>query len=260
MPNPFEKLSTGSSVTKFSITAWNQMLDMLRWWRKETHYTGADLIRHTKQTGIIWVKNSSTVDVDEVPTPQDCDRFDVLGIDGPLFGPDEAPDEFKNRVVLDCVTPVDPDHLHKFVILAEPIVAGGIGRAYIDGVCPARVSIGNAAHKYADIDDGETDQLASAAGGAAQILWTDDTWAVVRLGGGGDGVRMIHGLTTGDSDSSPLEIDNVVAIYGKNPTDSMSDTITVVNPHGFLYEEDARADVVYCEEEEQWEILQVDCP
>ena len=142
------------------------------------------------QAGIIWVKNS---------TGGDRDRFDVLGIDTPLFLPDDALGEFKNRVVLDCSTPSNREHVGRFVILLEPAADGKLARACIAGVCPARViDPGSIDYGFADIARNDPSGLKAGQHGAAQILWLgtptepgegDDparfvpmSWAVVRLG------------------------------------------------------------------------------
>ena len=75
-------------------------------------------------SGIVLVKNSSGAD---------RDRFDILGIDGPIIAPTDNPDEFKNRVTIDGITPAMADHTGQFVILAEPIASGAIGRGHLDG-------------------------------------------------------------------------------------------------------------------------------
>jgi hypothetical protein len=98
----------------------------------------------------------------------------------------QSKSEFKNRVALSCVTPDIDAHEGRFVVLAEPLAVGAIGRAYIAGVCPVQVNVTDEAHGYASIADGDTTQLASATSGPAQILWkaagTGSRWAVVRLG------------------------------------------------------------------------------
>ena len=73
-----------------------------------------------------------------------------------------------------------------FVVLAEPIASVKIGRAYIGGVCLAKVNVTDAGHAYATITDGEEAYLTSAASGPVQILWkeagTGQKWAQIRLG------------------------------------------------------------------------------
>ena len=125
----------------------------------------------------------------------DRNRFDVLGITGPILTPAENIDSFQNRVSLNGGAPGASDS-GRFVILAEPIADGAIGRAYVDGVCPVRVEMDDESHGFADVSDGVTDTLLSASSGTAQLLWVqpvedrDDpsvAWAIIRIGGGGSG-------------------------------------------------------------------------
>jgi len=131
-----------------------------------------------RQTGIVHVKNLSG---------GNRLRFDVLGIDGPLFDPGTAPDSFKNRVVLKGVQPDLSQHAGRFCILLEPIAAGTIGLAVVSGVTVARIDVANTYHGFAEIISGECGKLRSGPCGGAQILWRESNagtnrWAVVRLG------------------------------------------------------------------------------
>ncbi len=138
-----------------------------------------------RQAGIVTVKNC---------TGGACERFNVLGIDDPIFLRDENEQSFKNRVMFDGVTPADPDHKGKFVILLEPLSANAIGLACIDGVCPAQVTLpddedSDDPSQYADMSGGDTSALLAGKSGGAQIIWIDPElsagetgWAVVRLG------------------------------------------------------------------------------
>lgn len=121
----------------------------------------------------------------------DADRFEVLGLDEPVFPPEDKNADFSRGVVMSCVTPADPDHLGAFVILLEPIADGAVGRALVQGPVYVQVQIDDAdVADWADIDDGETSSLLAASSGAAKILWYDSAsapgtvWAVVLLGGG----------------------------------------------------------------------------
>jgi hypothetical protein len=118
---------------------------------------------------VVWVKNDSGTDVD---------RFGVLGIDEPIILPDENENEFAMRVALKCVTPSaggssEDDNRGRFVICAEPIANGKIGRAFIAGVCACKLQDNS---------------------GSAVVLWKDESsggeWAIIRLGGGGGGIGL----------------------------------------------------------------------
>lgn len=116
----------------------------------------------------------------------DRSRFEVLGIDGPLFTPTDNLDSFRNQIVLIGSTPSDTPHAGKIAVLVEPIQSGKVGRACVNGVVPVKVNISDANHKFADVYNGTAGNLKSDFFGAAQILWAESgtglKWAVVRLG------------------------------------------------------------------------------
>lgn len=120
----------------------------------------------------------------------DQDRFAVLGIDAPIIGPTDNENQFTSRVGLDGVTPAEGTHEGRFVVLAEPIADGKIGRAWINGIAVAKVwvpwGIESGDDGYAEIADGDTDNLWCGPTGSARILWKPagyfEQWAVIRFG------------------------------------------------------------------------------
>ena len=126
--------------------------------------------------GLVRIKNTTGVDLT---------RFSVLGIDGPLFSPDDNLEEYQNRLAFVGVTPTT-DHLEKFAIIQEPLAADAIGLAMVTGVTVAQVNVTSEGHGYANLVDGESGYLESAAGGAVVILskgsGTETVWAHVLLG------------------------------------------------------------------------------
>ena len=168
---------------------WNAIIDATR-----AHYEQQANVASSKSgglpgqsTGIVYVKNDSGADQE---------RFAVLGIDTPIILPGDSEsggheEEFKRQVALSCVMPVVPTHTGKFVILAEPLADGAIGRAYIDGVCVVRLRVLNNLNlgTQADVMDADSTVLELKAGGAAQVIWREEVttspgecWAIVRLG------------------------------------------------------------------------------
>jgi len=135
-----------------------------------------------RQADIIKIKNESG---------SDRDRFDVLGISGLLYGPTDNLKEFKNRPNLKGTTPSLAYHRGRFAVLLEPVRSGKIGRAWVSGVCPARVEIVDPSHMYCDILDSDATKLRSTATGSASILYpgSGDEWAVIRFGNR-EGVRL----------------------------------------------------------------------
>lgn len=120
----------------------------------------------------------------------DCDRFGVLAVTGPILTPTENSATFQSRVIVRGDVP-GPGDAGRFVVLSEPIEAGKIGRAYIDGVCPAKVRMDDEGHDFADVGDGVYDKLVSGSNGAARLLWIEPVgdrsdpsiaWAIAKLG------------------------------------------------------------------------------
>jgi len=94
-------------------------------------------------------------------------------------------------------------------VLQEPVKAGALARAVIDGVTPARIDVADGNEAAATLVDNTADHLAGATQGSAQILWLDansapgTVLAIVRLGGGGSGgffwARLTGASSIGDN-------------------------------------------------------------
>jgi len=124
----------------------------------------------------------------------DRDRFEVLGLDEPVFPPEDNTADMSHGPVMSAVTPVDPDHLGAFVVLLEPIASGTIGRAMIQGAVPVQVDfVDTDPNTHADISDGVAANLKAMATGSARILWrtgdpgdTGIEWCICELTGNSD--------------------------------------------------------------------------
>jgi len=169
------KVKSGD-LLRIPAATFNTFVDSARDYLQRQQGTGGRPTQTFRQTGIVPVKNNSGAD---------RGRFAVLGIDSPIFTPSEVADTFANQVALVGVTPSASSHSGKFALLLEPVADGEIGMGCVDGVCPAVVNVTDAAHEYADTNDGTT-ILASCRSGAAQILWRESgtglKWAIVRIG------------------------------------------------------------------------------
>lgn len=128
-------------------------------------------------------------------------RGDVLGITGVLFTRQDNPGGFYAGPVLTGTTPDADDHTGKFVVLAEPLAAGKLGHALIDGLCVTRVKMNSEDDRFADVRDGDATQLDSAGSGLAQLLWiepagqrevTGTAVCLVRLGGAASPVECVR--------------------------------------------------------------------
>ncbi len=135
-----------------------------------------------RDSGVILVRNNSGAD---------RQRFDIVGLASPIFCesgsvPDSAMASFTSQVAFNGVVPTD-DHAAKFAVLLEPIAAGSVGRACINGICVANVDVLDADHKFAKSSAGATSCLSSSDSGAAMILWRENVsqgvaLAVIRIG------------------------------------------------------------------------------
>ena len=170
-----KKVQSGDPL-KIPAATFNTFIDAARDFRSRQQGRAQNAQPGFRQSGIVLVKNASG---------SDRGRFNVLGIDSPIFTPTDNEEEFKNRVALSCITPVEADHTGRFVILLEPIANNEIGLGCVHGVCPVKIDVTDEDQQYADISNGETGKLKSSSTGAAQILWvepgTGEKWAIVRL-------------------------------------------------------------------------------
>jgi hypothetical protein len=176
MADSFRKVRPGEPLA-IPAAAYNAFVDAAR--ESQARRLGQEQgsQQASRQTGIVFVRNDSG---------EDRERFDILGIETPIFTPTDDEDAFKNQVALKGIIPTAVDHTGKFVILLEPIAAGEVGRACIAGVCPAWLYIADEGHTFADVYDGDATMLRSAPTGSAQVIWKEEgtgpLWAVVRIG------------------------------------------------------------------------------
>ncbi len=119
---------------------------------------------------------------------QNRQRFEILGINAPVFLPTDHLEEFQRQVAIACVEPVIDEHADRFVILSEPVRAGAIGRAWVSGVCPVQVVVDDETFMFAEVQDGDATSLKAVLIGPVTIVWkepgvgTDLRWALVRFG------------------------------------------------------------------------------
>lgn len=186
MGDTFKKVQSGDPL-RIPAETFNTFIDAARDFKARRQSRTRESQVEFRQTGIIPVKNNSGAD---------RERFDVVGIDRPIFTPNDSLTSFQNQVSLVGVTPTEADHFGKFAVLLEPLPPGRIGMACISGVCVVRLCVEDASHEFADIDDGQASNLKTGTTGSAFILWREASsggycgygygygglvWAVVRL-------------------------------------------------------------------------------
>lgn len=176
MGDRFKKTQAGQPLD-VSAEVWNSFLDSVRDRKSRKHDQLSDAIETIRNADLISVRNDSGAD---------RDRFHLLAIDRPIIGPADNLREFKNRPSAIGKLPVHSDHFGRFAVLLDPIRVGKIGRAWVSGVCPAKVDVIDNCHDFADIKNNDASQLESQPFGSAQILWREGgigpQWSIIRLG------------------------------------------------------------------------------
>jgi len=181
MATTLNKVRSGDPLVIPAAT-FNAFVDAARDHQERQRSATKDGLPDWRQTGIVLVRNDSGAD---------RERFDVLGVSGPVITPTDNADAFKERVAIKGVTPTT-SHAGRFVVLLEPLKADAFGRGCVDGVCVARVKMNDEGHVFAEAKDGQADKLESGAAGSACLLWVqppsdrdpDPTvaWVVAKIG------------------------------------------------------------------------------
>lgn len=178
MGDAMKKVKPGDPLVIPAAT-FNTFIDSARDFLARQHQQAQAGTPSGRHNCIVLVRNDSG---------SDRERFDVLGISGPVFDPASDAEAFKNYPAMTGVTPAEDDHQGKFVVLLEPVLAGKLARAVATGVVPARVNVPDEDYPYrlAEITDGSAANLTAAKRGSAAILWreggTGVQWTLVRLG------------------------------------------------------------------------------
>ena len=191
MSNAMKKVQSGQPLV-IPAGAYNAFIDTALDFRQRTTHLGQGQQPAFAQASLVLVRNDSG---------SDLGRSEILGIDAPVIHPVDNEEAFKNRVAVSGITPVhappayaprDKDsHVGRFVVLAEPVKSGKIGRAFAAGVCPVKIDV-EAQYGppcFVEIADGISSHLKLNPRGSATILWLEGggvypglQWALVRLG------------------------------------------------------------------------------
>jgi hypothetical protein len=179
MGDPLKKVRAGDRL-EIPAPAYNAFVDAATYVRQQQN--GGVLPQADEPAaGTVLVRNDSGASVS---------KFHVLGITGVVFSPAASERHAYDEPVLTVGVPAAGQE-GKFVIMDEPLQAGQVGRAWVDGVCWVKTTAADEAEEaygYAERSAGTTSSLALAASGSARVLWraagTGAQWSVVRLGGG----------------------------------------------------------------------------
>jgi hypothetical protein len=178
MGDTLRKVKPGDPLAIPAAT-FNTFVDSARDYLQRRHNQRGQATPSGRHNCIIHVRNDSGAD---------RERYEVLGIDSPIFDPASDEEAFKNAPAMAGVTPAEADHAGKFVVLLEPVAAGELALAVAAGAVPARVDVPDEDFPYrlAEVTDASAANLTAVKRGSAAILWraggTGVQWALVRLG------------------------------------------------------------------------------
>ena len=196
-----KKVQSGDPLVIPAAT-FNTMIDAAQDFQNRRHNTHREGQREQPQTGMVLVRNDSG---------ERRGQFDVLGISEPIISPTDNEKEFKERVAVVGVGPLE-DHRGRFVVLMEPLEYGRIGRAWVSGVCICRVEMRSENHRFADVRAGNKYSLASYPTGHARLLWVqppDDreiegiALVIAELGLGPPAMLYLQVLSTNETEKLP---------------------------------------------------------
>lgn len=230
MSNAFRRVRPGEPVA-IAAAAWNRVIDQVVV-RPQYEAAGTGYPQTTFQ---VRIRNTST---GTVP------RWGVLEIAGVLEMPSgpTGPGAVAFQAWPGLVGAVPTSTADgAFAIAVEPIKAGKIGMAAVDGVVQVKLDIKDAGHRFAIPKTGSTSELQTASSGEAVILWKENgtgtgKWGLVRIGSGkGSQVRIGKYEPTGVTGPWSINTTQDVQIYetGTPPSETATagEVITGVVNH-----------------------------
>lgn len=171
------KVRTGEPL-RIPAAAYNAFVDAAVGHRSRDRNAVADPQREIMQRGVVLVRNDS----DQIIEP-----YHAMAITGVLVEPGEDDQErtFQGRTPLTAEVATEDSPPLTFIVAAQPIRVGEIGRCVLHGVTAARIMVQNDADETCELKAEET-LLASTPLGGVPILWkeegTGEKWAVIELG------------------------------------------------------------------------------
>jgi hypothetical protein len=201
-------------VAAAHINALNEMMS------PNTSLGGGPLEMPRPAQNVIYCKNESGSDVAV---------GSALAITGPLFDPasgGSALATFKeSSPITGGAATADTAKRNAWCVAIEPINSGKIGRVAAAGVVALKANVRSSSHWTIKIVSGGT-TLQTEASGGVPVLWKptttgDNSWCIVRLGGGGGSQSVRLGKTTSEWNKGSLA---TIALYesGVPPAETAS--------------------------------------
>ena len=229
---------------QFTTPEANALLRMQREWQSSKRRGVGDKILHQEDSQTIaWCYNA---------TGSNLLHGQIVGIDFDTNPIDPAYDGWHEVMLVRGETPaIATHHSGAFGVTLEAIPNQAIGKVCVAGACRVRLSITNAADKFAELTEGIVSYLTTGGGGPARVLYkptgTGLQWGSVRLGnaypivlGKADSaianaasgpVRVYAGTPGSEADTSQT----IASCFNKGPAIADEAWVTVGWMHGKPY-------------------------
>ena len=172
------KVQTGDPI-QIKAATWNSFIDAAEYVKNLQSDQRGGPLSNGNSSGVVLLKNGeSTL----------FPRFSAMAITDVLIRPDANEPEFTGKCPAFLGRKVTNAYEeYPYAVLLEPVDAGKIGRALLLGIVPAKVSILDPEHKFAEPMVGNASgAMQSAENGVARILWkagnTGTQWCMLQLG------------------------------------------------------------------------------
>jgi hypothetical protein len=178
--DPFRRVQPGNPL-QIPAAAYNAFLD------------AAAAQQRNQQTGVrsgnAESRSSTLIRVRNV-SGRDLKQFEVLGIDAPIFEPQDALEAFRREITFRGVVPDEDEHSGRFVVLQEPVPNSGVGLAVVVGLTIARLHDPDDGPEgqYADVREDVCTSVRRRKKPIAPIVWQDEEkdsgdlrWVVIHL-------------------------------------------------------------------------------
>jgi hypothetical protein len=210
------------------LNRWQDAAD----WAARRRLTDKQNTLQLQPDNVLYIKNRSGGDLDQ---------FSIVRRGDKLVGPDGAETFFFGAACFESESPLAAS---PFAILQEPCADGRLAPATISGHSWCKVNLTDAAHKFANVVDGDYEKLTSGTSGRAEIFWADVPAATQLNGAIDDAVTTIYVdtgtnwpdppfvITIEDEELNVTAIDYPATQLNGGINDSVT-TITVDSSAGF---------------------------
>ncbi|MFN9721233.1 MAG: hypothetical protein ACK58L_21255, partial [Planctomycetota bacterium] len=178
--DPFRRVQPGQPL-QIPAAAYNAFLDASAAYQRNQQTGVRSGSAELRSSTLIRVRNTSG---------RDLKQFEVLGIEAPIFDPQESLDAFRREVTFRGVVPDEQEHSGRFVVLQEPVRNNGVGLAVAVGLTIARLYDPEDGPEgfYADVRQNIVTSVRRRTKTIAPIVWADDVlgegdlrWVVIHL-------------------------------------------------------------------------------